>query len=168
MALPLACATPVDPREPPLLLPFRAPSTPSPLSEGYELLVQPSLRLEALNQLLESCGGRPRSAQVWNQVIHHSAWHLVVQDPRGCWVGFIRATSDRALNANLWDLISAPEDPTRDKVIRALVTAALERLRRELSGCSISISAPAEALATLAQVGFVIDPGGIRAMGLRL
>ena len=83
-------------------------------------------------------------------------------------MGFIRATSDRALNANLWDLISAPEDPARDKVIRALVTAALDRLRRELSGCSISISAPAEALATLAQVGFVIDPGGIRAMGLRL
>lgn len=151
-----------------MLLPFRGSSVPSPLRAGYELLVQPSLRVESLNALLESCGGRSRSAVVWDQVIRHSAWHLVVQDPQGLWVGFIRATSDRALNANLWDLLSAPADPAREEVIRALVMAALERLRRELSGCSISISAPAEAIAALTQVGFVIDPGGIRAMGLRL
>jgi len=151
-----------------LLLPFRGQSVPSPLRPGYELLVQPSLRVEALNQLLLSCGGKPRSATVWNQVICRSVWHLVVQDPRGLWVGFIRATSDRALNANLWDLISAPADPARDQVIQALVMAALDRLKRELSGCSISISAPAEAIAALTQAGFVIDPGGIRAMGLPL
>ncbi|MFN9660166.1 MAG: N-acetyltransferase [Cyanobacteriota bacterium] len=151
-----------------MLLPFRGPSAPSPLRAGYALLVQPDLRVEALNSLLESCGGKPRTATVWNQVIGHSAWHLVVQNPQGEWVGFVRATSDRALNATLWDLISAPTDTARDEVIRALVMAALERLRRELSGCSISISAPAEAIVALRQAGFVIDPGGIRAMGLRL
>ena len=42
------------------------------------------------------------------------------------------------------------------------------RLRRELSGCSISISAPQESLPALLRAGFVVDPGGIRAMGLRL
>ncbi len=151
-----------------MLLPFRSPSAPSPLRDGYALLVQPSLQVEALNALLESCGGRSRSAAIWDQVIRNSAWHLVVQNPRGTWVGFIRATSDRALNANLWDLLSSPADPAREEVIRALVVAALERLRRELSGCSISISAPTEALAALKQSGFVIDPGGIRAMGLTL
>lgn len=151
-----------------MLLPFRAQSTSSPLSEGYALLVQPSLQLEALNQLLKGCGERPRSAELWDLVIRHSAWHLVVQNPQGCWVGFIRATSDRALNANLWDLLTAPGDPAREEVIRALVMAALDRLRRELSGCSISISAPTESLAALTKAGFVIDPGGIRAMGLRL
>lgn len=151
-----------------MLLPFRGPSTSSPLREGYALLVQHSLQVEALNELLESCGERARSAELWGLVIRHSAWHLVVQDPQGCWVGFIRATSDRALNANLWDLLTAPGDPAREEVIKALVVAALDRLRRELSGCSISISAPTEALAALRQAGFVIDPGGIRAMGLRL
>ncbi len=151
-----------------MLLPFRGQSVPSPLGQGYALLVQPSLDVEALNQLLRSCGGTPRSDTVWHRVVSNSAWHLVVQDPAGVWVGFIRATSDRALNANLWDLISAPADPSRDLVIQALVVAALDRLRRELSGCSISISAPAEALAALTKAGFVIDPGGIRAMGLRL
>ena len=151
-----------------MLLPFRSQPTSSLLREGYGLLVQPSLQVEALNQLLESCGERPRSEELWSLVIRHSAWHLVVQDPQGGWVGFIRATSDRALNANLWDLLTAPADPAREEVIKALVVAALDRLRRELSGCSISISAPTESLAALRQAGFVIDPGGIRAMGLRL
>ncbi len=151
-----------------MLLPFRAPSPPNPLRAGYDLLVEPSLQVDALNQLLTSCGGKPRSAATWNEVIRHSAWHLAVQNPQGRWVGFIRATSDRALNANLWDLITAPEDPAREEVIRALVGAALDRLRRELSGCSISISAPSEAIAALTQAGFVIDPSGIRAMGLVL
>lgn len=93
---------------------------------------------------------------------------MAVQDPQGRWVGFIRATSDKALNANLWDLLSLPGEPARDQVIKALVVASLDRLRRELSGCSISISAPSEAIAALRQSGFVIDPGGIRAMGLSL
>lgn len=151
-----------------MLLPFRGPSSASPLAPGYALLVQPSLQVDALNGLLRSCGGQPRPAALWQRVIDHSAWHLAVENPEGSWVGFIRATSDRALNANLWDLITAPADPCRDQVIQALVGAALDRLRRELSGCSISISAPEEAIGALQRAGFVIDPGGIRAMGLRL
>jgi hypothetical protein len=151
-----------------LLLPFRSQPTSTLLRDGYELLVQPNLQVEVLNQLLESCGEMPRIEAVWSRVILHSAWHLVVRNPNGAWVGFIRATSDRALNANLWDLLSDPADPGRDTVIQALVSSALERLRRELSGCSISISAPAEALEALRHAGFVIDPGGIRAMGLSL
>lgn len=128
----------------------------------------PALQVEALNHLLESCGERPRTSAIWNQVIRHSAWHMAIQNPEGIWVGFIRATSDRALNANLWDLLSVPEDPARQEVIQTLVASALDRLRREFSGCSISISAPAEAITALQTAGFVIDPGGIRAMGLRL
>lgn len=151
-----------------MLLPFRGPPTSSPLQAGYELLVQPSLQVEALNHLFESSGETPRSAALWTRVLNQSIWHLVVQNPQGAWVGFVRATSDRALNANLWDLVTAPADPAREQVLRVLVGAALDRIRRELSGCSISISAPAEAIAALQQAGFVIDPGGIRAMGLVL
>lgn len=152
----------------PLLLPFRGQPTSTHLQEGYSLLDQPTLRVDALNHLLESCGELPRSAPIWTRVIRHSAWHLVVQNPQGDWVGFVRATSDRALNANLWDLLTSPTDPAREQVIRALVAAALDRLRREFNGCSISISAPAEVIPALTHAGFVIDPGGIRAMGLRL
>lgn len=93
---------------------------------------------------------------------------MAIRDETGQLVGFLRATSDQALNANLWDLLSDPGDPARDEVIHGLVQAALQRLRKELGGCSISVSAPPEALEALRRVGFVVDPGGIRAMGLEL
>jgi len=69
---------------------------------------------------------------------------------------------------NLWDLAVAPSDPAQAQLFLVLVHAAMSRLRRELPGCSISVAAPALALEALKQSGFVVDPGGIRAMGLRL
>lgn len=133
---------------------------------------QPSLEgsplVEGLDRLLLLCGDRPRGEALWQRVLQHSSWHLLVQDPGEQPVGFLRATSDQALNANLWDLLSDPADPDREDVIAALVQTGLARLRRELSGCSISLSAPPESLRILTRAGFVVDPGGIRAMGLEL
>jgi hypothetical protein len=150
------------------LIPFRSqPPTPR-LREGYALLQQHDPDPASLNRLLLACGDAPRSPDRWQRVLKRSTWHLVVLNPGGELVGFVRATSDQALNANLWDLVADPADPCRDEVIGALVQAALARLRRELSGCSISLSAPPEAVAALTRSGFVVDPGGIRAMGLDL
>ena len=168
------------------LIPFRSASAPPRLPEGYTLhqgtqgeladgpgVVQGDgaaggVGPDALNRLLLTSGDHSRSPQRWQATLACSAWHLSVTDPRGRTVGFVRATSDQALNANLWDLLSDPADPARSEVITALVRTALGRLRRELGGCSISLSAPPEALEILSRVGFVVDPGGIRAMGLVL
>ena len=81
-------------------------------------------------------------------------------------VGFVRATSDLALNANLWNLAARP-GPDQSDLYAVLVHRALHILRRDLPGCSLSVSAPASALEALRTNGFVIDPNGIRAMGLR-
>jgi hypothetical protein len=48
------------------------------------------------------------------------------------------------------------------------VHTTLNRLRRELSGCSISVAATPMTQEALKRHGFVVDPGGIRAMGLKL
>ncbi len=150
------------------MLPFRSqPSTPR-LREGYRLVSDESPPLEELNRLLVACGERPRPPERWRRALQRSHGQLALLDPQGRLSGYIRLTSDQALNANLWDLLSDPADPARDEVITILVQAALARLRRELNGCSISVSAPQEALQALIRVGFVVDPGGIRAMGLRL
>jgi len=122
----------------------------------------------ALNRLLLASGDRARDAERWQRVLERSIWHLAVESSEGELVGFVRATSDLALNANLWDLCSDPADPAQGEVLAVLVHGALGRLRRELAGCSISLSAPPEALAALERHGFAVDPGGIRAMGLRL
>ena len=52
--------------------------------------------------------------------------------------------------------------------LEVLAYQALGILKRRMPGCSISVSAPAIAVEALKDNGFVIDPGGIRAMGLNL
>lgn len=128
--------------------------------------------MEGLNRLLLQSGDRPRSAERWQRVLDCSLWHLRVErqleGEDSALVGFVRITSDMALNANLWDLWADVQDPASAEVLLALVVGALGRLRRELPGCSLSLSAPPQALQTLERQGFVVDPGGIRAMGLEL
>lgn len=151
-----------------LLIPFRSQPAAPRLAEGYLLLDDSPPSPEALNRLLVLMGEQPRSPERWQRVLERSLWHFSVNDPAGQLVGFVRITSDLALNANLWDLAADPHDPEQGSVLMVLVHAALTRLRRELGGCSISLSAPPAALAALERHGFVVDPGGIRAMGLRM
>ncbi|MCT0215402.1 N-acetyltransferase [Synechococcus sp. CS-1330] len=151
------------------MIPFRSQPQAPRLREGYQLLadgLQPTA--EALNRLLLAAGDQPRQPERWQRVLELSVWHLGVAGPDGRLVGFVRATSDLALNANLWDLCADPADPAEAEILAVLVHAALGRLRRELAGCSISLSAPPQALAALERYGFAVDPGGIRAMGLKL
>ncbi|MFQ6538905.1 MULTISPECIES: hypothetical protein [Aphanothece] len=150
------------------MIPFRPPTPPPRLQEGYRLLLDPWPDPRALNHLLAAAGDAPRTPERWQRALERSLWHLGVEDPQGHLVGFVRATSDLALNANLWDLSTDPAEPTRDQVMLALVQASLARLRRELSGCSVSLSAPPGSLKALERQGFIVDPGGIRAMGLWL
>ena len=154
------------------MIPFRPqPQAPS-LRQGYRLLENPGLTAEALNNLLIQTGDKPRSTTSWQRVLECSTWYFavvrdVVREPERL-VGFVRITSDMALNANLWDLSADSTDATQAEIYLALVTAALGKLKRELGGCSISLAAPPAALQALKHHGFVLDPGGIRAMGLAL
>lgn len=150
------------------MIPFRSQPAPPSLPEGYSLVINPDPDPAALNALLVGSGDRPRQPQRWQRVLERSIWHLGVYGPGGQLVGFVRATSDLALNANLWDLCCHQNEPDQPGVLAVLVHAALGRLRRELSGCSISLSAAPMAVQPLEHFGFVVDPGGIRAMGLAL
>ena len=150
------------------MIPFRSQPPAPRLREGYRLVADGLPSPAALNRLLLASGDRARDAERWQRVLERSIWHLAVESSEGELVGFVRATSDLALNANLWDLCSDPADPAQGEILAVLVHGALGRLRRELAGCSISLSAPPEALTALERHGFAVDPGGIRAMGLRL
>ena len=100
--------------------------------------------------------------------MERSLWQIsILEESSGELVGFVRATSDMALNANLWNLAARP-GPDQGRLLTVLMHRALHILRRDLPGCSLSISAPAMSLDALKSQGFVIDPSGIRAMGLRL
>ena len=121
-----------------------------------------------INALLQACGDQPHPVERWPLALQRSLWHLCILDQETQrLVGFVRATSDQALNANLWNLAAAPGED-QPKLLKALVHRSLACLRRDLPGCSISIAAPAQALDAIKSQGFLLDPGGIRAMGLRL
>ena len=150
------------------MIPFRLQPPPPRLREGYRLLENPELAVDPLNHLLQACGDTPRSSDCWQQVLARSTWHVAVFQGEHRLVGFVRVTSDLALNANLWDLCADPGDEGQSEIYSALLASVLARLRRDLGGCSISLAAPQAALQALAEHGFVVDPGGIRAMGLAL
>jgi hypothetical protein len=151
-----------------LLIPFRSQPQPPALPAGYSLDGEAPPALDELNRLLVDCGDPSRPLERLQRALERSVWQLSVRNGAGTLVGFVRATSDLALNANLWDLAADPADPCQPQLLLVLVHTALARLRRELPGCSISVAALPEALEPLRRQGFVIDPGGIRAMGLQL
>ena len=81
--------------------------------------------------------------------------------------GFVRVTSDKGLNANLWNLCAKP-GKNQKLFYLILLRATLEKINREMPGCSISVQAPQSSFDSLEEIGFVLDPNGIRVMGLRL
>ncbi len=82
-------------------------------------------------------------------------------------VGFVRITTDKGLNANLWDLVAAPGQ-YEQKFLSILIFNALAIIRRDLNGCSVSVAAPSSAIRALQDEGFIIDPGGIRTMAYQI
>ena len=115
-----------------------------------------------------SCGESTHTEERWELALQRSLWQIsILDEANGELVGFVRATSDLALNANLWNLAAKP-GANQAALFAVLVHRALQILRRDLPGCSLSISAPADAVPALKEQGFLIDPNGIRAMGLSL
>jgi hypothetical protein len=151
-----------------LLIPFRSQPQPPALPEGYSLQSERPPLADELNALLVVCGDPCRPLARLEAALQRSSWQLSVRNSADQLVGFVRVTSDLALNANLWDLSAHPADPQQERLMIVLVHTALSRLRRELPGCSISVAAAPMAQEALKGHGFVVDPGGIRAMGLSL
>jgi hypothetical protein len=148
---------------------FRSQASPPRLPEGY-LLAWETLPVDVddVQALLERCGAPIRPMARLALALERSSWSVRVRDPDDRLVGFLRITSDGALNANLWDLAVDPAVAGRQTVMTVLIHSAVSRLRRELSGCSISLAAPPDTLDVLENQGFLVDPNGIRAMGLVL
>ena len=51
---------------------------------------------------------------------------------------------------------------------RKIGVPTLEKINREMPGCSISVQAPVSSFLSLEENGFILDPNGIRVMGYKL
>ena len=138
------------------------------IPEGYVLLRSENISVRKINRLLSKCNQDTHQPRRLELALKNSDFYLtLLQKTSDNLVGFVRVTSDKGLNANLWDLVAEPGEQ-QEKFMSIIVFKAIEIIRRELHGCSISVAAPIISLNPLKANGFLLDPNGIKTMGFRL
>ena len=138
------------------------------LPEGYFVNSSQVPSAKDLNRLLVSCGCESFPIQKLSLAIKKSNFFFTIQNEfKKKLYGFVRVTSDRGLNANLWNL-SAEKGKNQKLFYLVLLQATLEKINREMPGCSISVQAPISSFVSLEESGFILDPNGIRVMGYKL
>ena len=121
-----------------------------------------------LNRLLVNCGCESFPLQKLSIALENSNFFFTIQnESNNKLYGFVRVTSDKGLNANLWNL-SAEKGNNQNLFYSILIKVTLEKINKEMPGCSISVQAPVSSFNSLEESGFILDPNGIRVMGYKL
>ncbi len=138
------------------------------LPEGYFVNSSKIPLAKEVNKLLANCGCETFPIKLLSEAIQKSNFFFTIQsDLKNKLYGFVRVTSDRGLNANLWNLSALPGN-NQQLYYSILLQVTLEKINREMPGCSISVQAPVSSFQNLEENGFILDPNGIRVMGYKL
>ena len=138
------------------------------LPEGYFVNSSQIPLAKEVNKLLANCGCETFQIKPLSEAIQKSNFFFTIQNElKNNLYGFVRVTSDRGLNANLWNLSALPGN-NQQLYYSILLQVTLEKINREMPGCSISVQAPASSFISLEENGFILDPNGIRVMGYKL
>jgi hypothetical protein len=139
------------------------------LPEGYFVNSSQIPLAKEVNKLLANCGCETFPIKPLSEAIQKSNFFFTIQksELKNKLYGFVRVTSDRGLNANLWNLSAFP-GKNQQLYYSILLKVTLEKINREMPGCSISVQAPVSSFQSLEDNGFVLDPNGIRVMGYKL
>ena len=139
------------------------------LPEGYFVNSSKVPLSKEVNKLLANCGCDTFPLKPLSEAIKKSNFFFTIQknELKNKLYGFVRVTSDRGLNANLWNLSAAPGNQ-QQLYYSILLQVTLEKINREMPGCSISVQAPVSSFISLEENGFILDPNGIRVMGYKL
>ena len=110
------------------------------LPEGYFVNSSQIPLAKEVNKLLANCGCDIFPIKRLSEAIKKSNFFLTIQnnESKNKLYGFVRVTSDRGLNANLWNLSAAPGD-NQQLYYSVLLQVTLEKINREMPGCSISV-----------------------------
>ena len=138
------------------------------LPKGYFVNSSQIPLAREVNKLLANCGCDTFQIKPLKEAIQKSNFFYTIQNElKNKLYGFVRVTSDRGLNANLWNLSALPGN-NQQLFYSILIQVTLEKITREMPGCSISVQAPVSSFKALEESGFIIDPNGIRVMGYKL
>ena len=138
------------------------------LPEGYFVNSSQIPSAKEVNKLLANCGCEIFPIRPLSEAIQKSNFFFTIQNKlKNKLYGFVRVTSDMGLNANLWNLSALPCN-NQQLYYSMLLQVTLEKINREMPGCSISVQAPVSSFKSLEEIGFILDPNGIRVMGYKL
>ncbi len=138
------------------------------LPDGYFVNSSQIPSAKEVNKLLVNCGCETFPIKPLSEAIKKSNFFFTIQrELKNNLYGFVRVTSDKGLNANLWNL-SAAQGNNQQLYYSVLLNVTLEKINREMPGCSISVQAPFSSFRSLEECGFILDPNGIRVMGYKL
>ena len=138
------------------------------LPEGYFVNSSKIPSAKEVNKLLSNSGCETFPTKSLAEAINKSNFFFTIQNElKNKLYGFVRVTSDRGLNANLWNLSALPGN-NQQLYYSILLKETLEKINREMPGCSISVQAPVSSFKSLEENGFILDPNGIRVMGYKL
>ena len=138
------------------------------LPDGYFVNSTKIPLAQEVNKLLAKCGCEIFPVKPLTEAIQKSSFFFTIQNAlKNKLYGFVRVTSDKGLNANLWNLSAAPGN-NQKLYYSILLQVTLEKINREMPGCSISVQAPVSSFKSLEETGFILDPNGIRVMGYKL
>ena len=104
------------------------------LPEGYFVNSSQIPLAKEVNKLLANCGCETFPIKHISEAIQKSNFCFTIQNElKNKLYGFVRVTSDKGLNANLWNLSAAPGD--NQKLYYSIVLqVALEKINREMPG----------------------------------
>jgi len=138
------------------------------LPEGFFVNSSQLPSAKEVNKLLANCGCDTFPIKPLSEAIEKSNFFFTIQNNLSNKLyAFVRVTSDKGLNANLWNLCSASGN-NQQLYYSILLQVTLEKINREMPGCSISVQAPVSSFKSLEECGFILDPNGIRVMGYKL
>ena len=138
------------------------------LPEGYFLNSVHVPLAKDVNKLLANSGCETFPLKALSIAFQKSNFFFTIQNESEKKIyGFVRVTSDRGLNANLWNL-SAQSGKNQTLFYSILLQVTLEKINRQMPGCSISVQAPVSSFKSLEETGFILDPNGIRVMSYKL
>ena len=138
------------------------------LPEDYYVNSSQIPSAKEVNKLLANCDCETYPIKPLTEAIQKSNFFFTIQNKlKNKLYGFVRVTSDRGLNANLWNLSALPGN-NQQLYYSILLQVTLEKINREMPGCSVSVQAPSSSFPSLKDSGFILDPNGIRVMGYKL
>ena len=135
--------------------------------KGKQILFSTDRNIDVfeLEELCDRVGWARRPIRKIKKALQHSFMVVCMWEIRGSHrrlIGFARATSDHAFNATIWDVVVDPKYQKKG-LGKAMMKFMIKKLRKE-DISNITLFADPHVIKFYENLGFILDPEGIKGM----